>query len=133
MTSTLEQIIARGNRRNVPSKTWPECWEIDDNNRITCADGFSLSVIAGPGAYCTPRPKMMPGLPAFELSGEIDDAYYSGPYTHVEVGFPSAKPKPWKKAWRHYSECPDEPTGTVYSLVPVELVRDLIKRHGGEA
>ena len=38
MTSTLEQIIARGNRRNVPSKTWPECWEIDHNNRITCAN-----------------------------------------------------------------------------------------------
>ena len=131
--SVLETIIARGNRRNVPGKDWPECWEMEQNNRITCADGFSLSVIAGPGAYCTPRPKMVPHLPAMPYDDEIDDAYFSGPYTHVEVGFPSAKPKPWKKSWRQYSESPGSPTATVYSWVPVELVRDLVQRHGGEA
>ena len=130
--SVLEQIITRGNRRNLPGKDWPECWQVENNNRITCADGFTLSVIAGPGCYCAPRPKMMPTLPAMPYSSEIDNAYYSGPYTHVEVGFPSAKPKPWKKAWRQYADGSD-PCETVYSYVPVELVRDLIDRHGGEA
>ena len=38
---------------------------------VKCADGFSMSVQAGKGSYCSPR----------------DD---SGPYDSVEVGFPSS-------------------------------------------
>lgn len=129
--STLDTIVERGNRRNLPGKEWPECWEIEQNNRITCADGFNLSVIAGPGCYSAPRPKMMPDLPAMLYSSETDDAYFSGPYTHVEVGFPSARPEPWTD-WEMYSDG-GEPTETVYCYVPVEMVSALVEAHGGEA
>ena len=83
-------------------------------------------------AYCVPRPKMMPDLPAMPYSTEIDDGYYSGPYTHVEVGFPSEQPEPWDD-WRGYCEDTDRPTKTVYSYVPVGMVAALIEAHGGEA
>ena len=63
--------------------------------------------------------------------GETDDAYFSGPYTHVEVGFPSAKPEPWTD-WETYSDG-GEPTETVYGYVPVEMVTALVESHGGEA
>ena len=81
--------------------------------RITCEDGFSLSVHAGAFLYSTPRSN-------------------HGPWTHVEVGFPSARPEPWD-AWAEYVEEADKPTETVYSYVPVDLVADLITAHGGEA
>ena len=41
------------------------------NKIVRCADGFTMSVQANEGAYCTPR---------------LDEA---GSYTEVEVGFPS--------------------------------------------
>jgi hypothetical protein len=81
--------------------------------RITCADSFSLSVQAGQYLYSTPR----------------EDA---GPWTHVEVGFPSARPEPWAE-WESYCESPNDPTGTVYGYVPLPLVEALIALHGGEA
>lgn len=114
----FDQIVAAGNR---PSGATP--------NRITCADGFTLSVIAGPGVYCTPRPALLDSLP----DGLVSDAPrdYPGPYTAVEVGFPSARPEPWDE-WSQRAEDEDEPTGTVYGYVPVEMVRALIESHGGE-
>ena len=45
----------------------------DRNRQVVCADGFTMSVQAHDGAYCTPR---MSGAPV---------------YTHVEVGFPSQR------------------------------------------
>ena len=39
------------------------------NPRIVCADGFSMSVQAHGGSYCTPRQA-------------------EGPHTHMEGGFP---------------------------------------------
>ncbi len=91
-------------------------------NSIVCADGFRLSVIAGWGAYCDPRPDWTDGVPAD----------YAGPYTAVEVGFPSQRPEPWDE-WSLYCESPETPTETVYGYVPVQIVRDLIESHGGEA
>lgn len=79
--------------------------------RIVCADGFSLSVQATHGAYCSPRENV-------------------GPWYEVEVGFPSAKPNAEVMA---YAEEPDEPTDTVYAYVPIELVEKLIEEHGGQA
>jgi hypothetical protein len=76
--------------------------------RITCADGFSLSVQATHGAYCSPRQNI-------------------GPWTAVEVGFPSAKPD----LIMDYAEDTERPTETVYGYVPVELVLALIELHGG--
>lgn len=76
--------------------------------RIECADGFSLSVQANSGAYCSPRSNM-------------------GPWREVEVGFPSAPPEYIMER----AEDPDTPTETVYSYVPVYLVEQLIHLHGG--
>jgi len=78
--------------------------------RITCADGFSLSVQATHGAYCTPRTNV-------------------GPWSEVEVGYPSTAPE----LIGSYAESPESPTDTVYPYVPVELVEQLIELHGGQA
>ena len=78
--------------------------------RITCADGFSLSVQASHGAYCSPRENL-------------------GPWYEVEVGFPSAEPE----LIMSYAEQADRPTDTVYGYVPIEMVERLIESHGGMA
>jgi hypothetical protein len=78
--------------------------------RITCADGFSLSVQATHGAYCSPRRNV-------------------GPWLSVEVGFPSAEPE----LIMEYAEEPERPTETVYGYVPIGLVEELIEPHGGMA
>ncbi len=76
--------------------------------RIVCADGFSLSVQANRGAYCSPRDN-------------------EGPWSAVEVGFPSGTPD----VIMEYAERPEDPTGTVYGYVPIALVESLIAEHGG--
>lgn len=76
--------------------------------RITCKDGFSLSVQATHGAYCSPRQNI-------------------GPWHSVEVGYPSAAPE----LIMSYAERPECPTETVYGYVPIELVEQLINQHGG--
>lgn len=97
-------------------------------NRIQCRDGYQFSVVAGWGAYCAPRPDgwgSLGGVPAD----------YSGPFTHVEVGFFNGR-TPRERAWRHLM---DGSSGdfagatSVAGYVPVRMVYDLIRRHGGEA
>lgn len=118
--TTLDDIVQRGNRRvrlsldGRPAIT-------TEKNVIRCADGFAVSVIAGWGTYCRPRPGW----------GDVD-LCYAGPYTHVEVGFPTVRPEPWDQ-WVQYCDNPGCPTDTVYDSVPVPLVRALIAAHGGEA
>jgi len=116
--SIFDQIIKAGNR---PQGQTP--------NRITCADGFTISVIAGPGTYCTPRPALLDGLPDGLVSNAPKD--YPGPYAAVEVGYPSVRPEPWDE-WSERCEDEERPTDTVYGYVPVEMVRALIESHGGE-
>ena len=110
---------------------------------IICADGENLSVQASRTHYCVPRTDQ-------------------GPYTEVEVGFPSVSPP---DTWAEYFDgdfpephglpyriatavirkllsiipgAPDlfpeadDPTGSVYGYVPVALVREFIEAHGGE-
>lgn len=122
-TPLLDDIAAHGN--NLPigaaiasgkSKSRP--------NKITCTDGFTVSVLAGWGAYCDPRPD------SFGVLGNVPDDY-PGPYQEVEVGFPSQRPEPWD-LWSKRCENPDDPTESVYSYVPVWLVRELLEAHGGE-
>jgi hypothetical protein len=79
--------------------------------RIECGDGFNVSVQAGELLYSTPR----------------ED---HGPWSHVEVGYPSERPEPWAD-WEGYAEEADRPTTTVYGYVPLELVEALIASHGG--
>ena len=75
---------------------------------IKCADGFSMSVQASKGSYCSPR----------------DD---SGPYDSVEVGFPSS----YDYYLHQYAEDPEKPTDTVYGWVPADTVMMCIDAHGG--
>lgn len=78
--------------------------------RICCVDGTSLSVQAGCRYYSHPRSNF-------------------GPYTAVEVGFPSETPP---LTWKEYAEeWEDDPTNTIYAYVPLELVSFFIAAHGG--
>ena len=85
----------------------------DRAKRIECADGASLSVQASELRCCRPR---------------TDE----GPYSHIEVGFPSAEPP---ESWAEYFDgdwANDEHTDLVYSHIPVALVQEYIDAHGGE-
>jgi hypothetical protein len=106
------------------------------NPRIVCKDGFSISVQARESAYCSPRSD-------------------HGPYSMVECGYPSSKPK--SKRFREFAELcgtssnwliatvfrllptflqkrlarPDDFCETVYGYVPVEIVQEELDLHGG--
>lgn len=75
---------------------------------ITCKDGFGMSVQASEFHYCTPREN-------------------TGPYVNFEVGYPSEPEELIIK----YAEDPKDPTGTVYGWVPVEVIDQVIAKHGG--
>lgn len=81
--------------------------------KIVCADGLTMSVQASEFHYCDPR----------------DDC---GPYTTAEVGYPSVKDPELEK----FAENPDAliesgAVQTVYGYVPVDVIMDVIERHGG--
>jgi len=77
--------------------------------RIVCKDGFNISVQGGTsGHYCTPR----------KMCNEYD---------RVELGFPSEA----DDLISGYAEDKEDLTGTVYGYVPIEIVEELIKKHGG--
>jgi hypothetical protein len=77
--------------------------------KITCKDGFSISVQASEYHYCEPR-----------ITNDTE--YYS-----VECGFPSSIPE----FIMDYCEDQEDPTDTVYAYVPIKLVEQLIDHHGG--
>ena len=79
------------------------------NAKIICADGFEMSVQAHNGAYCSPR----------EDNAEK--------YTAAEVGFPS-RVEPMLMQWAEESS---RPTDTVYGWVPVQVIINVIAKHGG--
>ena len=76
--------------------------------RLHCADGFSVSVQVGSWHYCNPR---------------VDDAKH---YKSVELGYPSMV----DELIIDYAEDSNY-TNTVYGYVPVHIVDELIKKHGG--
>jgi hypothetical protein len=84
--------------------------------KIRLADDAVMSVQAGPGAHCHPRPKLYGTGSA--------PADFAGPYTHVEVYLfePLTAPAEWA----------EHKDFGVYSAVPVALVRALVVAHGGE-
>lgn len=78
--------------------------------RIQCNDGFSISIQASACHYCEPRKT------------------FEGPYTEVELGYPSCS----EELLMPYMEddcC--KPENTIYPYVPVEVVDKVIKKHGG--
>lgn len=76
---------------------------------ILCTDGFCVSVQGGTSFhYCYPREHV-------------------NEYQAVELGFPSmADP-----LILEYAEDESEPTRTVYGYVPIEIVEQLVNKHGG--
>ena len=80
-----------------------------NNKEVICKDGFSMSVQAQRRSYCSPK---------------LD---FADRYIEVEVGFPSEIEPTILK----YAENKQNPTGTVYGYVPVDLVRHIIDKHGG--
>ena len=79
------------------------------NRQVVCADGFKMSVQAHDGAYCSPR---------------RDNA---DKYKEVEVGYPSEP----EELIMEYAEEPEKPTQTVYGYVPVQVVTNVLAKHGG--
>ena len=75
---------------------------------VECIDGFTVSVQASHTHYCTPRNS-------------------EGPWTEVELGFPSKK----VPSLRQYRDGPPPDTDTVFAYVPIEKVAALLVRHGG--
>jgi len=78
------------------------------NKLVRCADGFHMSVQANENAYCQPRAA-------------------AGPYTKVEVGFPSME----ESLLIPFADDPEKPTQTVYGWVPMTTVINVIAKHGG--
>lgn len=76
---------------------------------VKCKDGFGISIQASDGHYCTPR-----------VNGDVI-------YEEVELGFPNME----DELIAEYAEDPYDLTGTVYGYVPVEIVNQLIEKHGG--
>ncbi len=77
------------------------------NKTTVCADGFSMSVQASQFHYCSPR----------------ND---SGPYSHVEVGFPSRE----EELLAPYVDGDEVMMGGVCGMVPVEVVFAVMMKHG---
>lgn len=78
--------------------------------KIQCNDGFSISIQASGGHYCHPR------------------MTFEGPYTEVELGYPSCSEE-LLISFMEDDCC--EPENTVYPYVPVVVVDRVIKKHGG--
>jgi len=76
---------------------------------VVCADGFTMSVQANGGAYCSPR---------------VEGAKR---YDTVEIGFPSER----DDLLMRYCEEREKPTETVYAYVPVWVVSLVLAKHGG--
>lgn len=77
--------------------------------RITCADGFSISIQGGVHAYCTPRTN-------------------HGHWTELEAGMPNFRPS---DELMTYAEDSGSPTETVYPYVPIEILQAELDAHGG--
>ena len=81
----------------------------ENRPRLYCNDGYSISVQASAFHYCKPR-----------LDGIQD-------YESVELGFPSTE----DELINEYAEDDSDYTKTVYGYVPIEIIEELINKHGG--
>jgi len=79
--------------------------------RVVCKDGYNVSIQSGPFSYCTPR----------TLSKNAAN------YTHFELGYPSVS----DELLDEYAENSSDYTDTVYSQVPIEVILELVDKHGG--
>jgi len=79
---------------------------------IVCSDGFEMSVQVGYSLYSEPKK-------------------VAKRYSKVEVGYPSVH-EPLIEKWAEnlFEDSPDF-TDTVYPYVPVKVVNEVLKKHGG--
>jgi|TARA_B110000495_G_C22776860_1_gene454443 hypothetical protein len=75
---------------------------------VTCKDGFTFSLQAGPSHYCDPK--------------AIAEKYESW-----EIGYPTKEEPLWLK----WQEPGNIPTESVYGWVPNDIVNAVIHKHGG--
>lgn len=104
--------------------------------RIVCNDGYSVSVQASEHMYCEPRYTQWQNEDGWQvingdywLSSETPRHFetdYFTPYESVELGYPSEE----DELINEYAEG-DNYTSTVYGCVPVNVVEQLIEKHGG--
>lgn len=80
---------------------------------LTLADGTWLSIQAGRSHYCSPRANSPTGDYNF--------------YDTFEIGFPSQE----IPEIMEYADNPEDPTETVYSQVPKEVIREVVRQRGG--
>jgi hypothetical protein len=104
MTSNIGRWLVDTTKLNYPGEDYAMN---ATREHIICPDGFKVSVQAGRMIYCTPRNDQ-------------------GPWTEVELGFPSEM----VEAWMEWCEDPDDPTGTVYGYVPIDVVENELVRRG---
>ena len=80
--------------------------------QIVCVDGFTMSVQVGDSLYSTPKK-------------------VAKQYSNVEIGYPSDH-EPLIEKWAEnlFEDTPDF-TDTVYPYVPVKVVNQVLKKHGG--
>ena len=76
--------------------------------RIVCNDGFNMSVQGSSGHYCSPRKTQ-------------------NWYSSLEIGFPSEE----EPLINQFAETKHDWTGTVYGYVPIEIIQEVITKHGG--
>jgi len=77
--------------------------------RLACADGYEVSIQASAGHYCAPR---------------LDDGH---PYSSFELGYPTAA----DEEFTDYADDPERPLDTVYGRVPVDVILQVLEKHGG--
>jgi uncharacterized protein YneR len=104
--------------------------------RIVCQDGYSVSVQASEHAYCTPRYTQFQNDDGWHvingnywMTGKNERNFrtvHYVPYEEVELGFPSEEDELINK----YAEDEDY-THAVYPYTPVDVVEQLIEKHGG--
>lgn len=78
--------------------------------RVVCKDDFGVSIQASSTHYCTPQ---------------SDEENIN--FKNVELAYPSRKDDLILK----FAENRDNPTSTVYPQVPIEIVNQLLEKHGG--
>ena len=105
--------------------------------RVFCKDGYSVSIQASEYHYCNPQYSQIPPKKNGRwliyngnyIFGENRETFFAPdyiPYKTVELGYPSEA----DELINEFGEG-DDYTKTLYGDVPVEVVEQLIEKHGG--
>ena len=100
---------------DVPNIGGTGSMKVSRNPYVVCADGFVMSVQCGQSLYSSPKD-------------------VAKRYREVEIGFPSV-PEPliaeYAEDWEVEGDDDPRLCNTVYGYVPVGLVDQVLKKHGG--